>query len=71
MSEPAWQNSTVLSGDPIEEVRALKGQPGKDNVVTGSITPCHTLIEAERADEFRLFVYPVVHALMWRTGVCR
>jgi dihydrofolate reductase len=29
-------------------------------VVTGSITLCHTLIEAELADEYRLFVYPVV-----------
>jgi dihydrofolate reductase len=55
MTEPAWQNSTVLSGDPIEEVRALKEQPGKDIVVTGSITLCHTLIEAELVDEFRLF----------------
>jgi len=60
MTDPAWQNSTVLSGDPVEEVRALKEQPGKDIVVTGSITLCHTLIEAELVDEYRLFVYPTV-----------
>jgi dihydrofolate reductase len=29
-------------------------------VVTGSITLCHTLIEARLVDEYRLFVYPVV-----------
>ena len=60
MTDPAWQNSTVLSGDPVEEVRALKERPGQDIVITGSITLCHTLIEAGLVDEFRLFVYPAV-----------
>jgi dihydrofolate reductase len=60
MTEPQWQNSTVLSGDPVEEVRALKEQPGNDIVVTGSIMLCHTLIKAGLVDEYRLFVYPVV-----------
>ncbi len=60
LTDPQWQNSTVLSGDPVQEVRALKEQPGQDIVVTGSITLCHTLIEADLVDEYRLFVYPVV-----------
>jgi dihydrofolate reductase len=60
MTDPQWQNSTVLSGDPVEEVRALREQPGQDIVVTGSITLCHTLIGAGLVDEYRLFVYPVV-----------
>jgi len=60
MTDPRWQNSTVLSGDLIEAVRALKDQPGKDIVVTGSITLCHALIDAELVDEYRLFVYPTV-----------
>jgi dihydrofolate reductase len=60
MTEPGWENSTVLSGDPVEAVRALKTQPGKDIVVTGSITLCHTLIKAGLVDEYRLFGYPVV-----------
>ena len=60
MTDPEWQNSTVLSGDPVEEVRALKEKPGQDIVVTGSITLCHTLIEAGLVEEYRLFVYPVV-----------
>jgi dihydrofolate reductase len=60
MTDPGWQNSTVLSGDPVEEVRTLKEQPGQDIVVTGSITLCHTLIAAGLVDEYRLFVYPVV-----------
>jgi dihydrofolate reductase len=60
MADPGWQNSTVLSGDPVEEVRALKHRPGKDIVVTGSITLCHALIEAGLVDQYRLFSYPVV-----------
>lgn len=60
VTDPHWQNSTVLSGDPVEEVRALKEQPGQDIVLTGSITLCHTLIGAGLVDEYRLFVYPVV-----------
>ncbi|MFP5022251.1 dihydrofolate reductase family protein [Pseudonocardia phyllosphaerae] len=60
LTDPDWQNSTVLSGDPVAEVRALKEQDGADIVVTGSITLCHTLIEAGLVDEYRLFRYPVV-----------
>jgi dihydrofolate reductase len=61
ITDPQWQNSTVLSsGDPVEEVRALKEQSGRDIVVTGSIMLCHSLIEAGLVDEYRLFVYPVV-----------
>ena len=60
MSDPQWQNSTILSGDPLGKIRALKEQPGQDIVVTGSITLCHSLIEAGLVDEYRLFVYPVV-----------
>jgi dihydrofolate reductase len=60
MTDPQWENTTILSGDPVAEVRALKGAPGQDIVVTGSITLCHTLVRAGLVDEYRLFVYPVV-----------
>jgi dihydrofolate reductase len=60
MTDPGWQNTVVLSGDPVSQVRALKEQAGQDIVVTGSITLCHTLIEAGLVDEYRLFTYPVV-----------
>lgn len=60
MTDPEWQNSTILSGDVVEQVRALKEEPGQDIVVTGSITLCHLLIEAGLVDQYRLFWYPVV-----------
>jgi dihydrofolate reductase len=60
MKDPAWERSTVLSGDLEEAVRELKGRAGRDIVVTGSITLVHELIRLSFVDEFRLFVYPVV-----------
>jgi dihydrofolate reductase len=60
VTDPAWKNSTLLSGDPVQQVRTLKAAPGGDIVVTGSITLCHTLIAAGVVDEYRLFIYPVV-----------
>lgn len=60
IEDPQWENSTVLSGDAVKEVAALKAlEGGKDIVLTGSITLAHTLIEAGLVDEYRLFVYPV------------
>ena len=60
ITDPQWQNTTVLSGDPIEQVGALKDQQGLDIMITGSISLCHTLIKAGLVDEYRLFVYPAV-----------
>ncbi len=60
LTEPGWQHTTVLTGDPVEQVRALKEQRGTDIVVTGSITLCHTLIAAGLVDEYRLFTHPAV-----------
>src|SRR5215207_9712953 len=62
MTDPQWQKTTILSGDPVEEVRSLKEQPGKDIVLTGSITLCHTLIDAGLVNEYRLFIYTTVQA---------
>jgi dihydrofolate reductase len=60
LTEPGWENSTVLSGDAVEQVQALKDRPGGDIVLTGSITLTHALIEAGLVDEYRLFTYPAV-----------
>jgi dihydrofolate reductase len=60
LTEPEWEPTTILKGDPIERVRALKAEQGRDIVCTGSITLTHALIGAGLVDELRLFVYPVV-----------
>jgi dihydrofolate reductase len=60
MKDPAWQNSTVIAADPVDRIDDLKRQPGKDIVLTGSITLAHTVIAAGLVDEYRLFVYPAI-----------
>jgi dihydrofolate reductase len=60
LDDPEWEHTTVLRGAARDEIEALKAQPGKDIVTTGSITLVHDLIAAGLVDEYRLFVYPVV-----------
>jgi len=60
IDDPGWAHSTVLRGNPVQQVRRLKDTDGKDIVLTGSISLAHTLIGAGLVDEYRMFVYPVV-----------
>ena len=60
MTDPEWQNSTVLTGDPVEEARRIKALDGLDIDVTGSIRLAHALLEGGVVDELRLWTYPVV-----------
>ena len=50
----------MLRGPLADDVEALKGRPGNDLDVTGSISVVRQLIDARLVDEYRLFVYPVV-----------
>jgi dihydrofolate reductase len=55
-----WKNSTILKGDVVKEVSALK-QRLKGNIgVHGSARLAQTLLEHDLVDELRLMVYPVV-----------
>ena len=44
----------------VEQIRALKQQPGKNILMDGSSVLAHTLIENHLVDEFLLHVYPLV-----------
>jgi dihydrofolate reductase len=56
----AWRNSTLISSNVVEEVRALKAQPGKNITIDGSSVLVHTLAEHDLVDEYHLLVYPIV-----------
>ncbi|NMB53249.1 MAG: dihydrofolate reductase family protein [Leptolinea sp.] len=56
----AWRNSTLIHGDPVEAVRQLKEQPGKDILLDGSSVLAQTLAQHHLMDEYRLHVYPLV-----------
>jgi dihydrofolate reductase len=60
LTEPGWENTTILRGPLEEQVAALKREPGNEIGVTGSISVVHSLVAANLVDEYRLFVYPVV-----------
>jgi dihydrofolate reductase len=60
LRNPEWTNSTVLSGDVVEEVTKLKQEVDGEIVVHGSAQLAQTLIENDLVDELRLMVFPVV-----------
>lgn len=59
-SAEIWRNSTIIRQNAVEEVRALKQQPGKHIYVDGSSVLVHTLIQHDLVDEYSFLVYPVV-----------
>ncbi len=61
LREPlAWRNSTLLEGDAMEAVAALKEGPGKDLVVLGSGELVQSLMRHGLVDEYVLLTYPLV-----------
>jgi dihydrofolate reductase len=60
LRSPEWANSSVIDGDVVEAVKALKDQPGGELQVHGSAQLVQTLIRHQLVDEFRLLVFPVV-----------
>jgi dihydrofolate reductase len=60
LSNPEWNNTTVLTGDVVEEVTRLKEQYEGDIVVHGSPQLAQTLIEHGLVDALHLQVYPVI-----------
>jgi dihydrofolate reductase len=56
----AWRNSTLIKDNVVEQVRALKEQPGKNILMDGSSVLIHALAQNDLIDEYSLLVYPVV-----------
>ena len=59
LTDPEWNNTTVLSGDVVAGVRELKAADGGPIQVPGSCTLVHTLLDNDLVDELRLMVFPV------------
>jgi dihydrofolate reductase len=60
LTDPEWNNTTVISGDVVDEVRRLKEGEGGPIVIAGSRTLVHSLMPHDLIDEFRLMIFPVV-----------
>ena len=60
LEDPAWNNSTVLKGDVVNEVSKLKQELNGEINVPASFQLVRTLMEHDLVDELRLKIYPVV-----------
>jgi dihydrofolate reductase len=60
LTDPLWQNTTVLKGEVTAEVSNLKEELNGEILIYASYQLGQALIEHDLVDEFRLFVFPVV-----------
>jgi dihydrofolate reductase len=60
LQDPEWNNTTVLTGDVVEEAAKLRQERDGDIVVHGSARLVQTLLDHDLVDELRLMVFPVV-----------
>ena len=60
LEDPAWSNSTVIRGDPVDGVSKLKRELQGEIVVLASFQLVGTLVEHDLVDELRLKIFPVV-----------
>jgi dihydrofolate reductase len=60
LQEPLEWNSTLLTGDVVDSVAALKDQPGEDILLYGSGALVNTLLPHNLIDEYRFMIYPLV-----------
>ncbi|HET9594936.1 MAG TPA: dihydrofolate reductase family protein [Anaeromyxobacteraceae bacterium] len=55
-----WNNSSLVKGEVVAEIRKLRQQPGRTVHTWGSTDLLQTLLKHDLIDEYRLFIFPVV-----------
>lgn len=55
-----WQNTTLVKGDLVAEVKKMKQQPGPDMVIIGSGSIVSQLTQARLIDEYQIVMSPIV-----------
>ena len=60
LRDPEWTNSTILEGDVVDAVTALKKREAGIIQVAGSARLVQELLRSGLVDELRLMVFPVV-----------
>ncbi|HJU75134.1 MAG TPA: dihydrofolate reductase family protein [Gemmatimonadaceae bacterium] len=58
--DATWNNSRVIRGDVVDEVKKLKKEPGNRIVLMGSAKLVESLMPADLVDEYRLMIHPIV-----------
>ena len=61
LEEPlAWANTTLVRGDAVEAVRAMKEEGSGVLSSIGSLSLCRSLLRAGLVDRFRVVMFPVI-----------
>jgi dihydrofolate reductase len=60
LRNPTWNNTTVLSGDPVTQITALKETVVRDILVAGSSQLVHLLAAHDFVDKYNLMIFPVL-----------
>ncbi len=60
LDKASWNNTRLVKGDLVEEVRRLKAEPGEDMVILGSGSIVSQLAQAGLVDEFQMVVSSIV-----------
>lgn len=60
LDKAEWNNTRLLKGDLVEEVRKLKSEPGPGMVILGSGSIISQLADAGLIDDFQVAVNPIV-----------
>jgi dihydrofolate reductase len=59
LEKPTWRNTTIIRDNPIEAIRKLKAEPGKNILTDGSSQLVHAMLAHDLVDELHLLVYPL------------
>jgi dihydrofolate reductase len=60
LKESIWHRSVFATGDPVDEIKQLKEQKGKDMILFGSASLASTFILSGIVDEYLLWIHPVI-----------
>ena len=58
LDQAPWENTVLATGDLVDEITALKAQPGQDIIAYGGASFVASLIRHGLIDEYYLFVNP-------------
>ena len=62
LKDPQWENTTIMDGSVVEEVKNIKVQPGKNIQIVGGAKFAATLIDSGLVDEYHIMVNPAIIA---------
>jgi dihydrofolate reductase len=60
IKDPKWQNTTIISGSVVDEIKKIKSAAGGDIYVVGGGQLARTVIDAGLVDEYRITVSPYI-----------